>query len=234
MDGFIYILSNSAFSILKIGRTSKAPEERRKELSSETGVPAPYKIEYYAFVENYESVERQVHSKLDSNRPQKNKEHFNCSVPEAIIIIEDIANVKYKEIFYKSPEEITIERKRQEEEIIKEKVLKEKKEREIKQIEEQKEREIKQIEERKEKEIKQIEERKEKKQRDKKLKEDEYWRWLRSYFFGEPALAIFVILIFTLVLAIFMMGIFNAPPWLFWFTLIGIAIYINNFLSNYK
>jgi hypothetical protein len=114
VDGFIYILSNSAFNTLKIGRTSKAPEERRKELSSETGVPAPYKIEYYAFVENHESVERQVHSKLDSNRPQKNKEHFNCSVPEAIIVIEDIANVKYKEIFYKSPEEITIEKKRRE------------------------------------------------------------------------------------------------------------------------
>ena len=115
MDGFIYILSNSAFNTLKIGRTSKAPEERRRELSSETGVPAPYKIEYYAFVENYESVERQVHLKLDSNRPQKNKEHFTCSVPEAIIVIENIANIKYKEIFYKSPDEIQREKIRQEE-----------------------------------------------------------------------------------------------------------------------
>ena len=111
VDGFIYILSNSAFNTLKIGRTSKAPEERRRELSSETGVPAPYKIEYYAFVENYESVERQVHLKLDSNRPQKNKEHFNCTVPEAIIVIEDIANVKYKEVFYKYPKIIKKEKK---------------------------------------------------------------------------------------------------------------------------
>ena len=125
MDGFIYILSNPEFKGLKIGQSSKAPEERRKELSSETGVPAPYKIEYYAFVENYESVEKQIHSKLNSYRPRKNKEHFNCSVPEAIIVIEDIANIKYKEVFYKSPEEIIMEKKRQEEEIIKEKALKE-------------------------------------------------------------------------------------------------------------
>tara|TARA_Y100000748_G_C15494446_1_gene487711 strand:- start:1949 stop:2851 length:903 start_codon:yes stop_codon:yes gene_type:complete len=142
VDGFIYILSNTAFNTLKIGRTSKAPDERRKELSSETGVPAPYKIEYYAFVENYESVERQVHLKLDSCRPQKNKEHFTCSVPEAIIVIEDNANIKYKEVFYKSPEDIQREKSRQENErVLKEKenhrkhiaqTEKEKKERELK------------------------------------------------------------------------------------------------------
>ena len=146
MDGFIYILSNPEFKGLKIGQSSKHPEERRKELSSETGVPAPYKIEYYAFVENYESVERQIHSKLDSHRPRKYKEHFTCSVPEAIIVIEDIANVKYKEVFYKSTEEILIEKKRQEAEITRVKALKEEerilKEKEIKKREEDRERQI--------------------------------------------------------------------------------------------
>ena len=60
-------------------------------------------------VENYEYVEKQVRSKLDSYRPQKNKEHFTCSVPEAIIVIEDIANIKK----YKTDALLEIEKQEQ-------------------------------------------------------------------------------------------------------------------------
>lgn len=46
VKGFIYILSNPEMQgLVKIGQTRRKVEKRVKELSSGTGVPAPYEIE---------------------------------------------------------------------------------------------------------------------------------------------------------------------------------------------
>ncbi|MDC3105785.1 GIY-YIG nuclease family protein [Gammaproteobacteria bacterium] len=88
LKGYVYILSNEAMApLIKIGCTSKDPEIRRDNLSRETGVPSPFKTEYYALFENYEFVENEVFKKLNAYRPKKNKEHFNCSVGVAISAI---------------------------------------------------------------------------------------------------------------------------------------------------
>ena len=88
LKGYVYILSNDDMpDLVKIGCTSKDPEIRRDNLSRETGVPGPFKTEYYALFENYEFVEYEVFRKLDAYRPKKNKEHFNCSVGVAISAI---------------------------------------------------------------------------------------------------------------------------------------------------
>ena len=123
--GFIYVMSNEIFrdGRLKIGMTKSDPNDRRKELYT-TGVPEPYKLEYYAFVPNYEIIEKKVHRALVKFRPRKDREHFLCSVPEAILAIRDIADVKYEEIFYKSPEEIKQE---EQERIRRQKEIEEKK-----------------------------------------------------------------------------------------------------------
>ena len=91
MKGFIYIMSNPAYpGNLKIGQTSKDPEERRKDLGS-TGVLEDFVLEYYAFVEDYELLEIKVHKELNDVRYKENKEFFKISVPEAIKTIRRVA-----------------------------------------------------------------------------------------------------------------------------------------------
>ncbi len=127
MNGFIYIMSNPAFKDgrLKIGISKSDPSSQRQAELYSTGVPEPFKLEYFAFIENYENVERVVHSRLDDKRPRNDREFFKVSVPEAIIVIRQTAKIKYQEIFYQSPEEIRKveaeqENKRRREEEIKE------------------------------------------------------------------------------------------------------------------
>ena len=161
MKGFIYVMSNESFrdGILKIGISSKDPTSERANELYTTGVPKPFKVEYYAFVEDYKNVEEIVHSKLKKKRLNRDREFFNCSVPEAIDIIRDCSNIKYQEIFYKQPEEI--EKKKQKEEEERERKKYERKERERKERE-RKEREnwISNLEE------KFLEERRKREQRD--------------------------------------------------------------------
>lgn len=108
MDGYIYILSNSAYkdNLLKIGITDTLPSNRRVNELYTTGVPSPFAVEYYALVKNYQRVEKIVHSRLSGQRLKKNREFFQCSVPEAITTIRTSADVITEEVLYKSPAEI--------------------------------------------------------------------------------------------------------------------------------
>ena len=79
-DGFIYIMSNEIFKDgrLKIGMSNSDPSSFRKDRLYTTGVPEPFKVEYSAFVEDYENVERIVRQKLYAVRPNKDREFFNA------------------------------------------------------------------------------------------------------------------------------------------------------------
>lgn len=47
MTGYVYILSNAAMpGLLKIGKTTRTPDERARELARGTGVPGPYTVEH--------------------------------------------------------------------------------------------------------------------------------------------------------------------------------------------
>ena len=113
MQGYIYVMSNESFGKLKIGR-AKNPEERKKELFS-TGVPTPFKLEYSAFVENYEVAEQNVHKALKQTRFRPDREFFTCSVPEAILAIRENTQWLNEDVRYKSPEQIRIEERKREE-----------------------------------------------------------------------------------------------------------------------
>ena len=117
MNGFIYIMSNPSFSDnrIKIGRSKSDPKSLRKDKLYSTGVPEPFEVEYIAFVEDYRSVEIKIHTILDNKRPNKNREFFTSTIPEAILAIKQNSKVKFEEVFYKSPEEIENEKKRQNE-----------------------------------------------------------------------------------------------------------------------
>tara|TARA_B100000282_G_scaffold66793_2_gene44996 strand:+ start:4536 stop:5387 length:852 start_codon:yes stop_codon:yes gene_type:complete len=100
-NGFIYIMSNPSFTDnrIKIGRSKSDPSSFRKDELYSTGVPEPFRVEYFAFVEDYKSVELQIHKRLIDKRPNKNREFFTSSIAEAINTIRETAEIKFEEDF---------------------------------------------------------------------------------------------------------------------------------------
>jgi hypothetical protein len=95
-DQWVYVLSNPTTpGLLKIGYTKKLPEERARQISAATGVALPYKVEWAYKCFNGETVEREVHHKLKSQRVNNSKEFFQINLEEAKEIINLIGN-KYK------------------------------------------------------------------------------------------------------------------------------------------
>ncbi|MDB4414416.1 GIY-YIG nuclease family protein [bacterium] len=84
-DQWVYVLSNPSLpkEYLKIGYTKLKPEERATQISSATGVPTPYKVEWAYKCFNGEMVERMTHEKLKSFRVNNRKEFFHISLEEA-------------------------------------------------------------------------------------------------------------------------------------------------------
>jgi hypothetical protein len=111
MAGFIYIFSNPSLEGLKIGKTKSDPAERARELST-TSVPSPFKVEYFAFVDDHDRVETDVHAQLGRFRKAKNREFFNCSDTIAIDAIRTVAgaNIRFEEIT--KEKEIEVEQRR--------------------------------------------------------------------------------------------------------------------------
>ena len=119
MAGFIYIMSNPAFpDRVKIGKSKKDPTTDRVSELNQTGVPEPFKVEYYAFVEDEDYLEQRVHSYFNTKRPNKNREFFSVGCAEAIDTIRRLShtysNIKYEEVFYLSPQEIELARREHE------------------------------------------------------------------------------------------------------------------------
>ena len=84
-DQWVYVLSNPSLpkEYLKIGYTKLKPEERATQISSATGVPTPYKVEWAYKCFNGEMVERMTHEKLKAFRVNNRKEFFHVSLEEA-------------------------------------------------------------------------------------------------------------------------------------------------------
>jgi len=108
MAGFVYIMSNPAFpERVKIGKSDRDPEEFRKSELHSTGVPEPFKVEYYAFVQDHHYIEKVVHQQLDKYRPNAGREFFTCAVGDAISIIQELSGntLKYEENNFSEHEE---------------------------------------------------------------------------------------------------------------------------------
>ena len=104
-------MSNPAFpNLLKIGKSKKDPTTDRVNELNQTGVPEPFKVEYYAFVEDEDYLERAVHQKFASQRPNKNREFFSVDCVEAIDAIRQLsevkAKIKYEEALHVSADEL--------------------------------------------------------------------------------------------------------------------------------
>ncbi|WP_316503157.1 GIY-YIG nuclease family protein [Klebsiella oxytoca] len=85
MAGWVYVLSNEFMpGIYKIGMTTTSPTTRAKELSSATGVPAPFKIEATFHCEDPAGSESSIHEALAECRINESREFFKEDLDEII------------------------------------------------------------------------------------------------------------------------------------------------------
>jgi hypothetical protein len=85
--GFVYVLFNPSLNgLVKIGRSSRDPEDRAVELSSTTACPTPFVVAYDAYFADACAVERFIHERLTEKgfRKASNREFFQMPVAEAV------------------------------------------------------------------------------------------------------------------------------------------------------
>ena len=89
--GYIYVLSNAAMpGLLKIGKSERNPSEFRAIELYTTGVPEPFRLEYYMRVDDYHAAEKRAHDHFLDKRPNRTREFFRISVAEALIGLRSI------------------------------------------------------------------------------------------------------------------------------------------------
>ena len=90
--GYVYVMTNIYIpNMVKIGMTTKTPEERAVELRS-TGVPGDWIPIHSMFVPNCEMLEKFIHMKLSDLRVSNDREFFSISVAKAIEVINQHSN----------------------------------------------------------------------------------------------------------------------------------------------
>ena len=86
--GYVYIMTNDFVpGLLKIGRTTRTPEQRAAELSG-TGIPGKWMVKHSIFVPNCEHIEKITHNSLRDYRVSDDREFFNIEIQKAIEVIE--------------------------------------------------------------------------------------------------------------------------------------------------
>ena len=95
--GWVYLLMNPSMSgLIKIGKTTRDPDDRVQELSGVTGVPTPFVLVYKAFFANCHDAESYIHTLLETQeyRLSSNREFFTAPIDVGINAI-----MKAKEYF---------------------------------------------------------------------------------------------------------------------------------------
>lgn len=93
--GFVYVMINASYTgLVKIGKTTKDPDERAKELSSATGVATPFIVVYKRQFNNCHVAEKVIHNILEEQgyRVNSSREFFSIDITEAINLIMTIPN----------------------------------------------------------------------------------------------------------------------------------------------
>ena len=89
-EGYLYVLMNPSMKdTLKIGKTTRDPEQRAEELSSPTGVAEKFIVAYYEYFQDCEEAERYVHTMLEEEgyRTSENREFFEAPLPHVIKVL---------------------------------------------------------------------------------------------------------------------------------------------------
>ena len=93
MSEIVYVFANPAMpDYIKVGRTNRTDvEQRLKELSNFSGVPAPFVCLYAAEVADAQKVEDALHAAFDCDRPNKRREFFTTASDRIITLLEAFA-----------------------------------------------------------------------------------------------------------------------------------------------
>ncbi|GGA11854.1 hypothetical protein GCM10008018_66140 [Paenibacillus marchantiophytorum] len=108
-SGYVYVLLNPSIQgVVKIGMTTRDPENRVTELSNATGVATPFILVYKEYFNDCHFAEKQIHTYLEQRnyRVANNREFFSIPVHEAINIIQ---NLKSQQKSSSNEEEYTSE-----------------------------------------------------------------------------------------------------------------------------
>lgn len=92
-SGYIYILMNPSMdNLVKIGRTSRDPVNRIKELSQATGVPTPFILVYKEYFLDCYVAESVIHNLLEKNgyKISNNREFFSIPIYDSIKLLQKI------------------------------------------------------------------------------------------------------------------------------------------------
>lgn len=96
--GYVYLLMNLAMpGLVKVGKTTRRPEDRARELSGATGVPNPFVVVYEIFVVNCNNAEAEMHRQLANYRVSSNREFFRIETPAAIekmLLVQRLCNAE--------------------------------------------------------------------------------------------------------------------------------------------
>lgn len=88
--GYIYVLINPSIEgLVKIGKTTREPQSRAKELSQATRVATPFYVAFSIEVADCHSAEEYVHAILEHNgfKRTPNREFFEMPLQEAIEVL---------------------------------------------------------------------------------------------------------------------------------------------------
>lgn len=110
-SGFVYCLTNSCMpGIVKIGMTMDAPEERARELSSVTGIPAAFVVAISKRVAHPRTKEQALHDLLSSLgfRVNDKREFFSCSLQVVGLLFNLIDGV---DVVINNPEALPVVRR---------------------------------------------------------------------------------------------------------------------------
>ena len=94
--GYVYVMINPSYEgLVKIGKTTKEPEDRAKELSSATGVATPFIVAYKRMFNDCNIAEKTIHKILTNQgvRVSNSREFFRLPISDAIDTILNIADI---------------------------------------------------------------------------------------------------------------------------------------------
>jgi len=92
-EGWIYILTNPSLEkdLLKVGKTTRTPQERVKEISAPTGVPTNYHVAFQKEVADCDLVEVIIGKELQRYKYNQNREFFKLPLKTAIEVVEIVS-----------------------------------------------------------------------------------------------------------------------------------------------
>lgn len=96
--GYLYLLVNPSMpGLVKIGQTSRKPDQRVAELTSASGVQTPFILVYELFVQDSAAAEKYAHARLEAlgARVATNREFFNIPPSKAVELIQQARNALY-------------------------------------------------------------------------------------------------------------------------------------------